>query len=91
MFGRALESELEPAGIRVTLVRAGQMYDEGRALPNWDSDAAMRFHAGCAANGLDLRKRPISHSSSVTGVFRAVLDLPPDVKLSHVVVGARHR
>lgn len=89
MFSQALEKELEESGIRVTMVRAGQMYDEGKDAPNWDRDAAMRFHVGCAKNGLDLRARPVSHSNSVTGVFRAVLDLPPDVKLSLVTVGAR--
>ncbi|MCJ2188428.1 SDR family oxidoreductase [Novosphingobium beihaiensis] len=89
MFSSALEAELEESGIRVTTVRAGPMYDEGKEAPNWDRDAAMRFHMGCAKNGLDLRTRPVSHSASVTGVFRAVLDLPPDVKLSHVTIGAR--
>ena len=89
MFSNALEAELEESGIRVTVVRAGPMYDESKEAPNWDRDAAMRFHMGCTKNGLDLRTRPVSHSSSVTGVFRAVLDLPPDVKLSHVTIGAR--
>lgn len=89
MFSQALEAELEESGIRVTVVRAGPMYDEGKDAPNWDRDAAMRFHMGCVKNGLDLRARPVSHSNSVTGVFRAVLDLPPDVKLSLVTVGAR--
>ncbi len=89
MFSSALEAELEESGIRVTTVRAGPMYDEEKDAPNWDRDAAMRFHMGCAKNGLDLRTRPVSHSNSVTGVFRAVLDLPPDVRLSLVTVGAR--
>lgn len=89
MFTRSLEAELEEAGIRVALLRAGPMYDEGKEAPGWDRDAAMRFHMGCAKNGLDLRTRPVSHSNSVTGVFRAVLDLPPDVRVSHVSIGAR--
>ncbi|MCJ2177531.1 SDR family oxidoreductase [Novosphingobium album (ex Hu et al. 2023)] len=89
MFSSALEAELEEAGIRVTTVRAGPMYDEGKEPPNWDQQAAMRFHMGCVKNGIDLTQRPVSHSNSVTGVFRAVLDLPPDVKLSLVTVGAR--
>ncbi|WP_404480900.1 SDR family oxidoreductase [Novosphingobium sp. BL-52-GroH] len=88
-FTEALEAELEDSGIRVALVRAGPMHDQGKEAPAWDRDAAMRFHAGCARNGLDLQTRPISHSGSVTGVFRAVIDLPPDVRVSHVSVGAR--
>lgn len=89
MFTTALEAELEESGIRVALLRAGPMFDEGKDSPNWDRDAAMRFHMGCAKNGLDLRTRAVSHSNSVTGVFRAVIDLPPDVRVSHISIGAR--
>lgn len=89
-FTEALAEELEPQGIRVTTVRAGPMHDQDKQAPGWDPDAAMRFHKGCLEKGLDLRTRPISHSSSVTGVFRSLLDLPPDVKVLHVSVGARH-
>lgn len=88
-FTEALEAELEETGIRVALVRAGPMFDEEKDAPTWDRDAAMRFHMGCTKNGLDLRTRPVSHSSSVTGVFRAVIDLPADVRVSHVSIGAR--
>lgn len=89
-FTEALEKELEPDGIRVTLVRAGPMYEEGKTSPGWDPDAAMRFHQGCQAAGIDLMKRPISNVNSVTHVFRSLLDLPPDVRISHVSIGARH-
>ncbi|GGB99161.1 hypothetical protein GCM10011494_17010 [Novosphingobium endophyticum] len=89
-FTEALAEELEPQGIRVTTVRAGPMYDQDKEAPGWDPDAAMRFHKGCLEKGLDLRARPMSNSNSVTGVFRSLLDLPPDVKVLHVSVGARH-
>ena len=88
-FNTALVTELEDQGIRATLVRAGPMYEEGKDSVNWDPDAAMRFHQLCIKAGIDLRTRPISHVNSVTGVFRAVIDLPPDVHLSHVSVEAR--
>lgn len=88
-FSEALIEELEPAGIRVTTVRAGPMYEEGKGNPGWDQDAAMRFHMGCAAKGIDLRSRPISNTEHVTGIFRSVLDLPADVRVTHVSVGAR--
>lgn len=88
-FTEALEAELEEAGIRVTLVRAGPMYDEEKTAPNWDRDAAVRFHTGCAKKGLDLRMRPVSHSNSATAIFRAVIDLPADFHISHASVGAR--
>lgn len=89
-FTEALVDELEPAGIRVTTVRAGPMYEAGKTAPGWNPDAAMRFHQGCAAKGIDLRSRPISRTENVTGVFRSVIDLPPDVRVLHVSVGARH-
>lgn len=89
-FTEALVEELEPAGIRVTTVRAGPMYEAGKTAPGWNPDAAMRFHQGCAANGIDLRSRPISQTDHVTGVFRSLLDLPADVRVQHVSVGARH-
>lgn len=89
-FTEALADELEPRGIRVTTVRAGSMYDLDKEASNWDPDAAMRFHKGCLEKGIDLRVRPISKSDSVTGVFRSLLDLPPDVTVLHVSVGARH-
>jgi NAD(P)-dependent dehydrogenase (short-subunit alcohol dehydrogenase family) len=89
MFTTALEAELEEAGIRVALLRAGPMYDEAKSAPGWDRDAAMRFHVGCAKKGLDLQARPVSHSASATGIFRAVIDLPADVRVSHVSIGAR--
>ncbi|MEW9854350.1 SDR family oxidoreductase [Novosphingobium sp. M1R2S20] len=87
-FGEALRAELEESGIRVTTVRAGQMYEIGKEPPAWDQAAAMEFYKGCVANGLDLRARPVSNCENVTGVFRAILDLPADVQLPHVSVAA---
>lgn len=89
-FSEALEVELEDSGIRVSTVRAGPMMEQGKEPPSWDRDAAMRFHQGCQAAGIDLTTRPVSDVTSVTDVFRSLLDLPPDVRVSHVSVGARH-
>lgn len=88
-FTDALADELKPQGIRVTTVRAGPMYEEGKEQPAWDPDAAARFYQGSVERGTDLRARPISACASVTGVFRSILDLAPDVELLHVSVGAR--
>ncbi len=87
-FTEALSKELEPAGIRVSTVRAGPMYEEGKGS-SWDMDVAMQFHQQCLAAGIDLRARPISHVNSVTSVFRALLDLPPDVRVTHASIEAR--
>lgn len=89
MFSQALEAELEESGVRVTMIRAGQMYDESKEASTWDREVATRFYMACAKQGVDLRARPVSHTNSVTDVFRAVLDLPADVKLSLITVGAR--
>lgn len=88
-FTQALSVELAEQGIRATLVRAGPMYEEGKGAPGWDPEVAARFHQGCVKAGIDLRTRPISDVNSVTDVFRAVIDLPPDVNLTHVAVEAR--
>ncbi|MFA7601621.1 MAG: SDR family oxidoreductase [Novosphingobium sp.] len=89
-FTESLSRELEPAGIRVSTVRAGPMYEEGKTAPGWDPAAAMRFYELCLKAGIDMRARPISQVASVTGVFRALIDLPPDVRVTHASIEARH-
>lgn len=88
-FTTSLSKELEPSGIRVTTLRAGPMMEEGKGS-NWDQAIAMQFYQACVAAGIDMRTRPISHVNSVTDVFRALLDLPADVRVTHVSVEGRH-
>jgi NAD(P)-dependent dehydrogenase (short-subunit alcohol dehydrogenase family) len=87
-FSEGLQQELEPSGIRVTNVRAGQMMEEGKT---WNVDPAMavRFGQAAMAAGLNLRERPISHVNSVTNAFRALLDMPQDVHIADVHLHAR--
>lgn len=87
-FSRMLQRELEPSGVRVTIIRAGQMMEQGKET-GWDPEAARRFHMANLEGGLDIRKRPISQFQSVTGIFRSVIDLPPDVHVGNVQVHAR--
>ena len=82
--------ELRPAGVRVTIVRAGQMMDETKTGSSWDPEVSRRFAEANARVGLNLRERPISHYNSVTDVFRAVLDTPPDVHVPLVAISG-HR
>ncbi len=90
-FTESLSKELEPAGIRVSTVRAGPMYEVGKTMnTGWDPAAAQEFYQLCAASGIDLAKRPISNVTSVTGVFRALIDLPPDVRVTHASIEARY-
>lgn len=89
-FSQSLSRELEPDGIRVTVARAGPMYEEGKTAPAWNPESAMKFYQLCKEAGIDMMKRPISRVASVTDVFRALLDLPPDVRLTHVSIEGRH-
>lgn len=83
--------ELAPAGVRVTVVRAGMMMDETKTGSNWPMDVAVRFATENAKVGLNLRERPISHYNSVTDAFRAVLDTPPDLHIGLVTLSARKK
>jgi 3-oxoacyl-[acyl-carrier protein] reductase len=89
-FSQSLSRELEPNGIRVTVARAGPMYEEGKVPAAWNPEAAMQFMTLCKEAGIDMMKRPISNVVSVTDVFRALLDLPADVRLTHVSIEGRH-
>ena len=87
-FSEGLFHELEPQGIRVSSVRCGAMYEEGKV---WDVPPEMRMRFGKAAMeaGINLREQPISQFTSVTNVFRALLDLPADVHADHISLHAR--
>jgi NAD(P)-dependent dehydrogenase (short-subunit alcohol dehydrogenase family) len=87
-FSQGLHHELEPKGIRVTTVRAGQMMDEDKV---WDVEpaAAMRFAQACMAAGLNLRERPITQYTSVTEAFRSLIDLPPDLHAQTIWLHSR--
>ena len=87
-FSLTLHHELADSGIRVTIVRAGTMFDETTTL-KWDIELMKRFHAENFQAGLDMTKNPISHYTSVTGIFRSLLDLPPDVHIVNAQVHAR--
>lgn len=86
-FSESLYLELEPRGIRVTLVSAGAMMEEDKA---WDVDPqrAMAFAQAAMAAGLNLRERPITHVKSVVGMFRAIIDLPADLHTERVSLHA---
>lgn len=87
-FSLNLHRELEGTGIRVTNVRAGQMYEDGKG---WDVDpaAAGRFFEAALAAGLNLMQRPVSQYHSVVEVFHALVNLPPDVHMVNVALHAR--
>src|ERR1700722_19079995 len=79
-FTEALHAELEPDGIRVTLVRAGQMMDADSKSPA-DAQLARRFAEENLKRGLDFRVRPISRFDSVADVLSILIHLPDDVNV----------
>ena len=87
-FSEGLNHELDPSGIKVTLVRAGQMIEEGK-MPAGDPGMRMRFAQAALAAGLDMRALPKSQYSSATNVFRSIIDLPPDLQTPVVTIHAR--
>lgn len=87
-FSEGLHHELESSGIKVTTVRAGSMYEEGKT---WEvePEARMRFVQAATEAGIKLRGRPVSHYSSITNVFRALIDMPDDVHVGTLTLHAR--
>jgi meso-butanediol dehydrogenase / (S,S)-butanediol dehydrogenase / diacetyl reductase len=88
-FTESLRAELEPDGIRVTMVRAGQMMDADSKSPV-SGELARRFAEENLKRGLDLRQRPISSFTSVAEVLRTLISLPDDVNVPSMSLEARH-
>ncbi len=87
-FSESLRTELEDQGIRVTNVRAGQMFEEGKVW-NVNQDDAIAFHQAAMKAGLNLGERPISTFESVTGIFHALVNLPADLQAASINLHAR--
>lgn len=81
-----LDRELAPAGIRVTSVRCGQMYDETKGGSHWPIDLITRFVTENAKVGIDVRNRPLTHYKSAADVFHHVLNAPADMHIGHVEI-----
>ena len=87
-LSKSLFQELEPDGIRVSTVRAGSMYEEGKSW-NVDPQAAMAFGEAAARRGIHLREKPLTQFTSVTGVFTLLINLPADLAIDHISLKAR--
>lgn len=88
-MSRHLQDEVRPMGIRVTVVRAGPMYDAEYTMQA-SPEAAAAFHQACVERGIDLSKTPVSQFESVVWVFRALVDSPADMHIDTVRMGGRH-
>ena len=80
---------MEGDGIRVTVFRAGPMYEEDKTS-GWAPEVGMQFHAACLKIGIDLRTRPISHFRSVAEALRHVVNLPADLHMPLVHLEGFH-
>ena len=87
-FSEGLNYELDPSGIKVTTVRAGQMMEEGK-MPAWSPEIRVRFGQAALAAGLNMAELPKSQYRSVTNVFRSIIDLPSDLQTPVVTIHAR--
>ncbi len=87
-FTEQLYKELKPDGIRVSCVRAGAMYEEGKV---WDANPEdqIAFAKAAMAVGFNMREEPISQFDSVTAAFRHLIDLPADLHAVLVTLHAR--
>ena len=87
-FSKSMQQELDPQGIRVTNVRAGQMYEEGKT---WDVPPEDRAEFGKAAiaAGINLLERPLSQFESVCDIFSALINLPADLQAVSINLQAR--
>jgi meso-butanediol dehydrogenase/(S,S)-butanediol dehydrogenase/diacetyl reductase len=86
-FSLALYEELQPQDICVTFLRLGQMIER---LDIRETDAASAALADAiAAGGMDPRKRPSSTFASVTNAFRALIDLPSDLRAASITLRPR--
>lgn len=87
-LSKSMDSELESLGIRVTNVRAGQMYEEGKV---WEAapEDQMAFAKAAAERGINLRERPISQFESVVDAFSSLIDLPADLHVDAISLHAR--
>lgn len=88
-IGEGWARELRPKGIRVTTVRAGKMYGEGKTGSGWDPAVTMRFAQACAAAGMPMMEQPMTNFASLPDLFRAIIDTAADLNLDLVTLGGR--
>jgi NAD(P)-dependent dehydrogenase (short-subunit alcohol dehydrogenase family) len=82
-MSRHLQDEVRPRGIRISVVRAGPMLGEDRAVHS-SPEASEAFHKACLERGMDLAQVPIARTESTLWVFQSLIDMPPDVHVDTV-------
>jgi meso-butanediol dehydrogenase / (S,S)-butanediol dehydrogenase / diacetyl reductase len=87
-FSEHLHRELEDKGIRVTVVRAGQMMGPGMSL-EMEPAAAQRFGMEAIKRGINPQARGITQYQSTLNIFRTLVDLPADIHVGVVQFQSR--
>jgi len=89
-FSLQLKRELDDQGhgIRVTIVRAGQMYAPDNTI-EMDPAAHQRFFEASLKRGLNYAARGITLYSSTVEIFRLLLDLPQDIHIDTIKFESR--
>lgn len=88
-IGDGWRDELRPLGIRVTTVRAGKMFGDGKSSSGWDQETTIKFAKACAEAGMPMQEQPLSDFASLPAIFRLVIDAAPDINLEHISLRAR--
>ena len=89
-FSLHLKRELDDlgTGIRVTIVRAGQMYGPDSMI-EMDPVAAKRFHEAAVKRGMNMLARGITLYASTVEIFRLLIDLPQDIQVGTIMFESR--
>ena len=87
-FTRTLREELDERGIRVTLLRAAGMMEEGM---NWtlSPEVMRRFREERARRGIDQGENAVSQFASVAELLPWLIGLPADVQVTELMLEAR--
>ncbi|MDR2857710.1 MAG: SDR family oxidoreductase [Novosphingobium sp.] len=88
-FTRTLREEVAERGIRVTMLRAAGMMEEGM---NWtvSPEVGRRFQEARRKRGIDRGNNPVSQFASVAQLLPWLIGLPADVDVTELMLEARH-
>lgn len=87
-FTKTLREEVAERGIRVTMIRAAGMMEEGM---NWtiSPETARRFQEERAKRGIGTGEAGVSQFASVAGLLPWLIGLPGDVDVTELMLEAR--
>jgi 3-oxoacyl-[acyl-carrier protein] reductase len=88
-FTRTLREELTERGVRVTMLRAAGMMEEGMG---WtiSPETARRFQEERRKRGIDQGNNAVSQFASVAELLPWLIGLPADVEVTELMLEARH-